>query len=147
MDDPGMTIEWLLKRGLDEPWARYDSGRKGSEVPWRSAGVINSQREGQGRVVLEVLVHPGFGGQVIRVFEEDPFLLHYAKRAEGEEVIRQIVLEAAVVFETLDGEATEDLAANSMEMLGIDLKDLLNPIPPPFTIEEIPLADPTGSDE
>lgn len=144
MDDPSKTIDWLLERGLDGPWARYDSGGEGSEIPWRTAGIVKSQIEGPGRVVLEVLAHPKVGGLVVRVFEEDPFTVRYAKRAENVGVIRQIVSEATTVFETLDGEATEDLASETMEMLGIDLRELLNPIPPPFTVEEIPVADSRG---
>ena len=138
---PGLAIDKLLNSGVDEPWLRYESGMKNGKVPWRSAGLVKNQVDSGGRVVLEALAHQTYGGLVVRVFEEDPFELHYAKRAEEPTVIDRILSEAAAVFEQLDGEPTEDLASESKEILGMDMTDLLNPIPPPFTMDEIPIAE------
>jgi hypothetical protein len=138
---PGLAIDKLLRSGVDEPWLRYESGMRTGKVPWRSAGLVKNQVDSGGRVVLEALAHQTYGGLVVRVFEEDPFKLHYAKRAEEPTVIDRILSEAAAVFEQLDGEPTEDLASESKEILGMDMADLLNPIPPPFSMDEIPIAE------
>ena len=137
---PGLAIDRLLDGGVDQPWLRYESGRKAGKVPWRSAGLMKNQVDRGGRVVLEALAHESYEGLVVRVFEEDPFELHYAKRSVDPAVIDLILSEAAAVFGRLDGEPAEDLASESKEILGIDMADLLNPIPPPFTLAETPIA-------
>ena len=101
---------------------------------------MKNQVDRGGRVVLEALAHESYEGLVVRVFEEDPFELHYAKRSVDPAVIDLILSEAAAVFGRLDGEPAEDLASESKEILGIDMADLLNPIPPPFTLAETPIA-------
>lgn len=138
---PGLAIDKLLRSGVDEPWLRYESGIRTGKVPWHSAGLVKNQVDSSGRVVLEALAHQNYGGLVVRVFEEEPFKLHYARRAEQPTVIDRILSEAAAVFEQLDGEPTEDLASESKETLGMDMADLLNPIPPPFSMDEIPIAE------
>ncbi len=96
-----------------------------------------------GRIVLEALSHVTFDGVVVRVYQENPLVVHYAKRASTQCRIDAVAKEAAAVFESLVGqleeEFTEDLGA-----FGIDLGDLLNPIPPPFSIEETTNAEQDG---
>ena len=86
----------------------------------------------------------------MRVYQEDPLIIHYAKRASTQHRIDTVTKEAAAVFESLPGhlkeEITEDLEAFGTELIGVDIRELLNPIPPPFQLEAIANAEQVPSD-
>ncbi len=105
---------------------------------------MKTQHESEGRIVLEALTHVSFDGVVVRVYQEEPLIVHYAKRATSQSRIDTITHEAVAVFESLPGHL-EDAVEQEMHDFGIDLAELLNPIPPPFKIEEIVDAEQVGA--
>lgn len=143
-----LAIERIVASGLSGVWRPYSSRLGSSDSTWTSTGIFKSQIEGDGRIVLEALTLVSFDGVVVRVYQEDPLVIHYAKRASTQLRIDTITKEAAAVFESLPGhldeEITEDFEAFGTELIGVDIRELLNPLPPPFLIEATTDAEQCG---
>ncbi len=135
-----LAIERVIAAGLSGAWRPYSSRLENPETSWTTTGILKSQKEGDGRIVMEALSHVSFDGVVMRVYQEEPLIIHYAKRASTQGRIDAVTKEAAAVFESIPGHLEEEVAEDLREF-GLDLGELLNPIPPPFTIEETTNAE------
>lgn len=135
-----LAIQRLIESGVVGGFRPYSSRLDVPDTSWTTTGILKSQHEGDGRIVLEALSHTSVDGVVVRVYQENPLVIHYAKRASSRGQIDAITREAAAVFESLPGHLEEE-TVEDLEGLGLHIGDLLNPIPPPFRIEDTPDAE------
>lgn len=103
---------------------------------WWAVGLFKTDRMGEGRAVLELLRHAVFDGLIVRVYREQPTQVVYSLRVRTNSTVEGVIREASEVFAALPGEySVEDYG---LADLGPDIREALNPLPPPVQVEQIP---------
>lgn len=123
-------------RGLVGPWKRYETKGGGGEFRWSAAGIMKKQVGVDGRIVLEALASKAFPEIVIRVFSEEPLVTHYARKVVSPSDMDGCMAEAGGIYDRIPGEGFQGSDPLG-SMFNFLLRGALNPLPPPFDIDEI----------
>jgi hypothetical protein len=109
----------------------------GQGPSWRTVGAYLSVAEVD-RLVLEALYLQRMETCVVRVYQENPLQIHYARKFSLSAPSCAQILESA--FSIFGRHLPPRLPAqpSSQQSLGVDVAKALLPIPPPVNVAEVP---------